>query len=155
MVTQPIGRAGFTLIEALVTVTILGILTVMALPSFTDLMARQRAKNAATDLYVALVKARSEAVKRNVSMTVLPNSGSWQAGWQVVDANLTPAAVLDTRSAVSGASISGGPASVVYQSSGRIAGNAAILFTVAGIGAAGGKRCVAATVSGRPYVKPC
>jgi type IV fimbrial biogenesis protein FimT len=141
--------AGFTLIEALVVVGVIGVLTVAVAPSFSELVANHRTKNAATDLYVALTKARSEAVKRNASVTVSPNAGGWQAGWQIVDAANV---VLDARGAVTGASIAGGPASVIYLSSGRIQAGAGLVFTITG---SSQKRCVTASLSGRPYVKPC
>jgi type IV fimbrial biogenesis protein FimT len=147
---------GFTLIELVTVVAVVSLLTVAAAPSFSDLVANHRTKNAATDLYVALAKARSEAVKRNASVTVSPNAGvDWQSGWKIVDTNVVPNVVLDTRGAVAGAAIAGGPASVVYQSSGRIQGNAGVVFTITGAAASAPKRCVTASLSGRPYVKPC
>ncbi len=145
-------RTGFTLIEMMLTLVVLGILTTLALPSFSNLVARHRTKSAATDLYVALVKARSEAVKRNAAVTLAPSAGGWQAGWQVLDAGNI---VLDAHEAAQGVTINGGPVNVVYQSSGRIVGNAAPVFMVSSLAASSYRQCVSASVSGRPYVKSC
>lgn len=147
--------AGFTLIEVLTVVVIAAVLASLALPSFTTLIAITRAKGAASDLYLTLMKARSEAVKRNANVTISPNAGGWVAGWQILDAS---ANVLDTYPAVKGVTIvPGGPGSIVYQSSGRIQGATGLTFDIAGTGSAQALRCVSTAVSGRPYIKnsPC
>jgi type IV fimbrial biogenesis protein FimT len=141
---------GFTLTELLAVLGIMGVLAVLGAPSFTNLISSNRTKSAASDLQVALVKARSEAVKRNASVTLLPNAGGWQSGWQILDASNS---VLETRSAVRGVTITGGPASVVFQSSGRIQGNAASSFLITSTGTSAAQRCVTAATSGRSYVK--
>jgi type IV fimbrial biogenesis protein FimT len=147
--------AGFTLIELVTVLTVMGVLAGLAMPAFTSLIATTRAKGAATDLYVALIKTRSEALRRNANVTLSPNAGGWQSGWQIADAT---AVVLDTHGAVGGVTIANGPANVVYQSSGRIQGNAAPAFLVTAAGSSSIQRCVSASASGRPYVTkppPC
>ena len=76
-------RSGFTIIELMTTLVILGILVTIAIPSFNDLIVGTRIKGAASDIYGALTFARSEAIKRNANVTVSPLSGQWVNGWQV------------------------------------------------------------------------
>lgn len=73
--------AGFTLVEFLVVLTVLAIVSVTALPSFEDFRARQRLRSAADNLYTDLQYARSEAVQRNVRLTVsFSAGGDWCYG---------------------------------------------------------------------------
>ncbi|MGO4611334.1 Tfp pilus assembly protein FimT/FimU, partial [Variovorax sp. 2RAF20] len=62
------AERGFTLIELLVTLTVPSIIAFAAAPSFSSLIATQRARNASLDLSAALTLTRSEAVKRNSSV---------------------------------------------------------------------------------------
>ena len=143
-------RHGFTLIEAMVTVLIGAILVALAAPAFTSLVASQRAKSAASELYVTLTKARSEAVRLNNQVSVVPVGGGWQAGWQVVDSNSN---VLDTRSATTGATFTA-PASVIYRPDGRILAVTAPMFVITVTsGSSSSTQCVSADLSGRPYMK--
>ena len=58
---------GFTLIEVIIVVAIIGIMTAIAIPSISSWLPNYRLKGAARDLYGAAMKAKGEAVKRNVN----------------------------------------------------------------------------------------
>lgn len=154
--------AGFTLIEAMVTVTIAIILATIALPSYTSFVANQRVKSVGADLMVTMIKARNEAIMRNANVTVTANAGGWQNGWQTTDNNN---AILDTLGAapqtvVISSSFTGTGGSVIYQSSGRLhptlTGTAS--FTVTSSKSASAYQCITTDLSGRPNTKttaPC
>lgn len=144
-------EAGFTLIELMITVSIVAILASMAVPAFSELMASQRVKAAATNLYMALTKARSEAIKRNVSVTLSKKSGDWKDGWEIQDPADTTK-LIEEHGAVSGVTISAGAASVVYRSSGRVQGGTAPSFSISASNTTLA-RCVSVDLSGRAYVK--
>lgn len=141
-------QGGFTLIELMVAVAVLVILTAIGAPAFSTMIANQRLKSGASDLFTALIRARSEAIKRNTEVTLAPLMISqWQQGWRIAnpgDANLT----LEQHGALANATITG-PASVVYLPSGRVKGSAAPAFELAVAGTPQ-RRCVRVDLSGRP-----
>ncbi len=63
---------GFTLIELMVTITLIGIFAAMALPALGDIAARHRVKSSARNMASAFSFARQEAVRQNVPVMVCP-----------------------------------------------------------------------------------
>ncbi|MEP4145678.1 MAG: GspH/FimT family pseudopilin [Halioglobus sp.] len=77
---------GFTLVELMIVVFIVAVLLGIGVPSFRSFLVDQRYRSTSADLRIALMTARSEAVKRNVAIQVTPTSDDdWTTGWQIVD----------------------------------------------------------------------
>ena len=75
--------SGFTILEIMIVLTIAGILAAMAMPSFDNQIRLQRLKGASTELYLSLMFARSEAIKRNSKIDVRRSAAGWMEGWYV------------------------------------------------------------------------
>lgn len=145
-------QKGFSIIELLVTLAVLAIISVWAMPHFADFIANQKIRAISSELYISLVKARSAAIKSNNSVSMAPSASGWQSGWIVTDsANNT----IDQQTA-SGVNITGPAGNIVYLSSGRVLGSTTVTFNVASSNVSTGHttpQCVTLTATGTPFVR--
>ncbi len=84
---------GVTMLEILVAIAILAILLGIGVPSFRETFAEARATTRANDLARALAMARSEAIRRNIRVTLCKTAdlaanplacdanATWDQGW--------------------------------------------------------------------------
>ncbi len=80
---------GFSLVELLASLAVVSVLATVAVPSYRSFMTTQRVRSTSYDLMSTLVFARSEAIKRNSSVTVTKAAGGWAQGWTVVSGGTT------------------------------------------------------------------
>jgi type IV fimbrial biogenesis protein FimT len=72
---------GFTLIELMITVALLGVLAVLGMPSYQEWMQNTRIRTTAESIQNGLQLARAEAVKRNARVVfTLAIDSSWTVG---------------------------------------------------------------------------
>ena len=142
-------NSGFTLIEMIVTVAIVAIFASIAVPSFSQLIQRNKETTTTNELISSLVLARSEALKRSRNVMVCSsnnqstcNGGTdFASGWIVyadcddnnaltagnVDCNDDGAAdvgeveLIKVHNGFNKMFISNAAASIIFQFSGRIA----------------------------------
>lgn len=74
---------GFSLIELMVTLSILGIVLGIGLPSLDSLVKSSQLKATSSKLQQSINYARGEAIKRNRSVELRAVNNDWKKGWQV------------------------------------------------------------------------
>jgi type IV fimbrial biogenesis protein FimT len=146
------AQAGFTLVEAMVVLAIFGVLTTLALPSFSEFARSQRIRATGFDLVGDLLLARSEAIKRAGDVTVASDGKGWGAGWTVtVDDGPAAGTVLQQRAALgTGVDIVDAPAELTFDRNGRVAGAGVVRLGILDAVAAQTRRCVVVELSGMP-----
>ena len=77
------SSTGFTLIELMITLAMVSLLMTLGIPSFNEAIRNNRLTTYTNDLVTALNLARSEAVKRNISVSVRKSGTDWEDGWDV------------------------------------------------------------------------
>jgi len=144
-----VHRAGFTLVELSVVISIIAVLSFLAAPAMRELMANQRVQAAAMDVYTGLIRTRSEALKQNVDVTIASTSGNtnWAGGWTVASGGTD----FEKRGASTDVTMTGSIASVTYRTSGRISAGTVPTFAISAAGTTA-VRCVKVNLSGQPYV---
>jgi type IV fimbrial biogenesis protein FimT len=76
-------QRGFTLVELMIGVLLVSVLLGIGLPLFRSFILEQRLRATTADLRIALTLARSEAVKRNRVVEMLPCATGWSKGWAI------------------------------------------------------------------------
>jgi len=120
-------KAGFTLIEMLVTISILAIVLMIGVPSFNELMRSSAIRTNSSEMVTAFNYARLEAVKRGAFVEVARQDGaSWTGGlvvWVDDDGDDT----MDSGEALrlwgefkSGSTVSSAVSSFVFDPSGEV-----------------------------------
>lgn len=126
-------EAGFTLIELIVTIAIASVLLGLAVPGFRGTLENAQRRQAATDFYSSLSRARSEAIARNATVEICArdltatstpscagSNGRWQDGWIVYPA-ASPTTHFEVHEGLSdGFALSGTTSPLQFNSNGRV-----------------------------------
>lgn len=147
------NQRGFTLVELMVTVAVIGILAVVAAPSMTDMVNNGRTTSQAEELVSSLQLARAEAVRRNARVTICAGaagacngSTSW-GQWTMFGRDNTAAAVttdvIRNTTLNSNVQVTGPAAGIVFKSSGRIDATQQLQVSMSTQ-----KRCLTVLISG-------
>lgn len=172
------GKArGFTLIELMITIAVAILLAGVGVPSFRAMIASERMSSESFDIVAMLTLARSEAIKRNATVTATPNldpstsSNNWKQGWVITSTFNGNPVTISTKDALSGSDITiscfqGSPLTatpcspISYMANGRLDRNTmtqsqSIQIFSTSLPASGGQnaRCVSIDLSGRPLTK--
>lgn len=101
------SNRGFSMIELLVTLTVVGILMAVALPNLSDMVKSNAVAAQSNHFSTTINLARSEAVKRNLNVFICvrdgsacTTSGEWEDGW-IVFADINGNNALDAGEEIS------------------------------------------------------
>ena len=151
---QPGKAEGFTLVELMVTLAVIGILAVIATPSMTNLISNSRVSGQTEEIVASLQLARAEAIRRNARVTVCAGASTTCSGsatwsnWIVYGrdkTSATPNADENIRDTAVNTSlqVTGPAAGIVFKPSGMIDAQQTLEITKSSY-----QRCVTVLISG-------
>lgn len=144
--------AGFTLVELLTALTVLGVLAAVAVPGLREFAVGQQVKSLTYDMTSDLLLARSEALTRNASVQMTPLKETWASGWTLRAGTENISTRNAGSDALSFAAVPSVPTLIAFNSQGRVsAPNAPVRMTISAPGQAAdsSKRCLQIDLSGR------
>lgn len=143
---------GFTLIEFIIALAVLSVLLVFSMPMLTELIVTGQVRSAAMDIYGSMAFARSEAIKRNVEVTISPNGGDWKNGWTIAAADAPDTLAAHDALPAKLEPLPG--AAVTYTRDGRLVAGADFVLNVNASGTTGvAMRCVTVRAGGQPNIR--
>ena len=78
------NTSGFTLIEALITLSIVAVLSSFGGPAFMDYRRSAELSSVASDMVAAMSAAKSEGMNNGINTVIAPTDGvNWNSGWVV------------------------------------------------------------------------
>lgn len=83
---------GFTFIELLVTVALIGVISAVTLPGFSGFLNAQKVNLSANNVYTAMQLAKSAAIQQNARMTLVFDSTS--GNWCIFNRNIEPTSTV-------------------------------------------------------------
>lgn len=82
-------QQGFTIVELMIVITIMGIVAALAIPSFGNTIKNHQMRSTADNYYAAIRYARAEAVRTGRSISIEPINNNWSTGLEIQDSNGT------------------------------------------------------------------
>lgn len=144
---------GFTLIELMIGIVIVGILVSLAMPSFLEVLRNAEIRNAAESVANGLQRARAEGVARNANVEfVLGTATSWTVDYAIKPVPSDPP--IDSRVSTEGSTnvtrtvTPAGATTITYNNLGGIAVNAdaSATLTQVDLAAIGGNQSLRVTI---------
>lgn len=83
-------QRAFTLVELLVTISVMAVMLMLAAPSLSDFMRKQRILTTTDAITSAIGQARTRALASSSYITIAPIGGDWKNGWQVFSEGQNP-----------------------------------------------------------------
>jgi len=120
---------GFTLVELMIGIVIVGILVSLGMPSFLEVLRNAEIRNAAESIANGLQRARAEGVARNANVQfVLGTASSWTVDYAIKPVPSDPP--IDSRASTEGSTnviravTPAGATTITFNNLGGVAANA-------------------------------
>ncbi|MGA8136694.1 MAG: GspH/FimT family pseudopilin [Pseudomonas gingeri] len=143
-------QAGVTLLETMVAIAIMGIVMAWGLPSLSDVISNNTIKSTTDVIFSALQEARSEALKRNTSVSATLTATA------VTLAGSNYAKTISLAGAGTGTTISQNPAgAITFTSTGQIAASASYVISITNASCPASNACLKVEAYGGGFIKVC
>lgn len=157
---------GFTLLELMITIAIIGILAAVGFPSIRNLLNSQKMKSAGFDLVTTAMLARSEAIKwggaSSASISIVAPSNNFSSGWCITFTSSTTCSTSAPGDAVMQVikptanvtyAYQGTAAPIAFTRTGRLSGGTAVKFLLTDTDGFATPRCVIIDTNGNASVR--